>query len=420
MVPDGFKFYRHIGLIPADWEVLSANDVCLKITDGTHDTPVPIKSGIPYIKSVHIKRGRVEFEKCLFLDKRDHDVIYRRCNPQKGDLLIVNIGAGNIGDYAYVDVEFEFSMKNVALLKPNPCLINSQYLFQYYQSVKYKVVRSTKTGGAQPFLSLRDLKRLKIITPSISEQKKIAKILSTGDQAIKVTEKLISNSQQQKKSLMQQLLTGKKRLTGFSDEWRDSTLINLVDISTGKSKSKFINETGERYIIDMGSISRDGKLIPSKKTSLDEDYLIQGQLVMPKDDIGGGNIIGRVGYIDKNQNYILGDHVYVLSVHGCDSLFLSYLINYDTVNKSLRRKANGTAQLGLGKKDVEKQPVYIPQTIEEQQKITSVLTASDREIEALQQKLEYLKQEKKALMQQLLTGKRRVKIDEMDSQGEVA
>jgi type I restriction enzyme S subunit len=84
------------------------------------------------------------------------------------------------------------------------------------------------------------------------------------------------------------------------------------------------------------------------------------------------------------------------------------------VNKQLRRKANGTAQLGLGKKDAEKQPVNIPKDIAEQQKIASVLTNADKETELLEQQLSDLKQEKKALMQQLLTGKRRVKMDDKE------
>ncbi len=307
------------------------------------------------------------------------------------------------------DLAFNQDVKSVTA---NSLLLPLFLLYWFLANENKLLHMVTGTGIGAGKLDTNELLSLRIALPPLPEQKKIAKILSTWDQAIEVTEKLIANSQQQKKSLMQQLLTGKKRFPGFVGEWRDCSLGNLVDISTGRSKSKFINETGEKYIIDMGSISRDGKLIPSKRTSLDKDYLIQGQLVMPKDDIGGGNIIGRVGYIDKNQSYVLGDHVYALTVHGCDSLFLSYLINYDTVNKRLRRKANGTAQLGLGKKDVEKQPVFIPQKIEEQQKIASVLSTADKEIETLKQKLECLRQEKKALMQQLLTGKRRVKVDE--------
>ena len=132
---------------------------------------------------------------------------------------------------------------------------------------------------------------------------------------------------------------------------------------------------------------------------------------MPKDDIGGGNIIGRVGVIPENEKYLLADHVYALTPHQTDSQFLGYLINSEKVNKSLRRRANGTAQLGLGKKDVQKQAVLIPSDPAEQRAIGEILLSTDQEFDLLSKRLIMLKQEKKALMQQLLTGKRRVQVD---------
>ena len=162
----------------------------------------------------------------------------------------------------------------------------------------------------------------------------------------------------------------------------------------------------------MGAISRDGKFIPSKRTSITTDYLEVGQLVMPKDDIGGGNIIGRTAYIDQGMKYVLGDHVFKLTITDGCSLFIHYLINHETVNKNLRRKANGTAQLGLSKKDVIKQVIFVPLDIMEQRKIASVLFIADKEIENHQKQLVASKEQKKGLMQQLLTGKKRLKLDE--------
>ena len=326
--------------------------------------------------------------------------------PKNSILITI---AANIGDTAITTFDVACP-DSVVAIQPFKDKADYFWLKMVLETCKDDL-DSKSTQKKKKNINLQVLKPLLIRTPPLPEQKKIARILSTWDRAIEVAEKLLNNSRQQKKALMQQLLTGKKRLPGFNGKWKKVNIGNVVHIASGKSKSKFINENGERYIIDMGSISREGKLIPSKKTDLDEDYLLHEQLVMPKDDIGGGNIIGRVGFIDQDRKYVLGDHVYALYVHGCDSLFLCYLINHDTVNKSLRRKANGTAQLGLGKKDVEKQPVYIPNTKEEQQKIASVLSAANKEIEILEQKLGCLRQEKKALMQQLLTGKRRVKVD---------
>src|SRR5437763_6916332 len=102
----------------------------------------------------------------------------------------------------------------------------------------------------------------------------------------------------------------------------------------------------------MGSVSTSGQLITTKQTNFEGDFLDYGDLVMPKDDIGGGNIIGRVAFIDQRGKYILGDHVYKLKliIAEGDSLFLSYLINSYMINVSLRKKVSGSAQLGLNRK----------------------------------------------------------------------
>lgn len=300
--------------------------------------------------------------------------------------------------------------------------ISSWFLYHWLQLHKPEFERQA-VGSTIKTIGLGYFKKLKIAAPPIGEQRKIAMILGTWDKAISTTERLIDNSKQQKKALMQQLLTGahtqRKRLLDdsgkpFEGEWVIKKLSDLFTFSTASSKSKFIDNEGENYILDMGSVSISGKLIPTKKTKISKDFLSKGQLVMPKDDIGGGQIIGRVGYVDSPEKYVLSDHVYCLTPKSDCSLFLSYLINHHDVNKGLRRRANGTAQLGLGKKDAEKQPVFMTKDITEQQKIASVLTNADKEIELLVQQLADLKQEKKALMQQLLTGKRRVKIDDKE------
>lgn len=311
--------------------------------------------------------------------------------------------------------------QDVKCLSPISELIKSQFLLYWFlanENMLMHLVTGTGIGAGK--LDTSTLQALEIALPNIKEQQKIAKIISTWDKAISTTECLIDNSKQQKKGLMQQLISGNKRLLGnsgkpFKGAWEQLPLVQLFKLSTARSKSKHVEKVGGNFIIDMGSVSRHGKLIPSKRTSLSKDYLSKGQLVMPKDDIGGGHIIGRIGYIPENNKYILSDHVYCLTSLRGSPLFLSYLINSDLVNKQLRRKANGTAQLGLGKKDVERQTLNLPNEIKEQQKIATVLINADKETELLEQQLVDLKQEKKALMQQLLTGKRRVKTDEMES-----
>ena len=251
-------------------------------------------------------------------------------------------------------------------------------------------------------LSIDDFFNIKLCMPPLDEQEKIAEILSTWDDAIN----LIENKKQFKKALMQNLLTAKIRFPQFKDEWRAIKLSEICDISTGTSKSRFIGD-GKFYIVDMGSITQDGLLNLTKTTNLSQDFLDCGDLVMPKDDIGGGKIIGKVAVIDKDNTYVLSDHIFRIKTTE-NSNFLAYLINSDLINKKIRREVSGTAQLGLGKRTIENLKIKLP-NLKEQQKIAEVLTACDDEINLLNLKLENLKKQKQGLMQKLLSGKARVK-----------
>ena len=247
--------------------------------------------------------------------------------------------------------------------------------------------------------------------PPLPEQRKIADILSTWDQAIETTEALLATARTQKRALMQALLTGKRRFPEFEGQgWKEVRLGDLVEITTGKAKRDDLDEDGDKIVLDMGSVSRSGTIIPKKRTFTTEDVLSLGDLVMPKDDIGGGNIIGKVVLVSEEDAFVLGDHVYRLRIRSNRAVrpdFLRFAINGSEVNRWLRRKANGTAQLGLGRRDIEKQVVRLP-PIQEQTRIANILSDAELREAEYEVQIANLCTEKKALMQQLLTGKRRV------------
>jgi len=153
------------------WEVKRMNDVCSKVTDGTHDTPERIKKGIKFITGKHIRPYSVDYENSDYVSTDIHKEIYKRCNPEKGDVLYTNIGV-NLGTAALNIVDYEFSMKNVALLKPKFTVVNGRYLEYFLNSprMKSKIIWMTSIGGAQQFLSLQEIRNLKVQIPPISLQ----------------------------------------------------------------------------------------------------------------------------------------------------------------------------------------------------------------------------------------------------------
>ena len=401
MVPDGEpKYIPNIGIIPNDWNVFLASKVCTKITDGTHDKPKTVNFGVPYITAIHIKDGRIDFNNCQYVSKEDHEIIYRRCNPEKGDLLVVNIGAG-VAECGFVDTDIEFSMKNVALLKPNRSILDDTFLLHQYLFRKDKIAHITKVGGAQPFLSLRELGKLIIIVPPLPEQKKIARILSTWDKAIETVKKLIENSKAQKKALMQQLLTGKRRLPGFDEEWKT---IRLDDVLDGKKRKGKIVPTNDekRGVAYIGSTSFNGDFGIYTDSS---DAVIcspKDILVLWDGENAGKATTGLSGAVSSTVVRCRIDE------SKANSRFITYNLLKDNYKVRAIREGSGIPHMPG---DFEHwYHINLP-PLKEQQEIAAILTSTDKEIETLQQKLDYLKQEKKSLMQQILTGKRRVIIN---------
>ena len=279
-----------------------------------------------------------------------------------------------------------------------------------YMSYACSRIRFFNETTGVPQLTVPQVASYKVLTPPLEEQEKIAQILATWDSAIEQLTDLIAEKQHQKKALMQRLLTGKQRLPGFNKPWKNVRLGDIGKITSGKSKSSVLVDDGLFTVVDMGAVSISGRLLEHKKTNLAEDFLQTDDLIMPKDDIGGGNIIGKSILITENNKYVLGDHVFRLVVAEYPR-FISYKINSFYVNKYMRRVCTGSAQLGLAKRDVEKCNLYIPADINEQKAIADVLMAADAEIDLLQQKLQAITEQKQGLMQQLLTGNIRVKID---------
>lgn len=186
--------------------------------------------------------------------------------------------------------------------------------------------------------------------------------------------------------------------------WSEELLGDLASLSAAPAKPS----GGSRYVIvDMGSVAKDGSLLTHKNTDVAEDLLEVGDLVMPKDDIGGGQIIGKVIHIDVPNRYVLGDHVYRLRLHKCHPPYVRYAINSHQVNSSLRSKVVGSAQLGLGRRSVLEQPIPLP-PLAEQQAIAQALSDADALVESLDALITKKRDMKQAAMQQLLTGRTRL------------
>ena len=394
---------------PFDWQKVSLEDICcINRYSLTEKTSKDYK--FQYIDLSSVNKGKITFSN-QYMFFKDAPCRARRIIHQND--IIISTVRPNLKVFAFIDfnaTDFICSTGFAVLTaKEN---VSNKYVYQLLYSKEIETqINNMLVGSNYPAINSSDVASLKIFLPPLPEQEKIAGILGTWDEAIEKLSDLIEQKKVLKKGLMQKLLTGKTRLSGFTQPWREVKLGEICKLETANSKSSLIIENGKYCVIDMGAVSSEAALISTKKTNSNEDLLDVNDVVMPKDDIGGGNIIGKTAIIKQDNTYVLSDHVFKLKIHKANPTFISYLINSYQYNKYMRRMSCGSAILGLSKKDVEKCLLYIPDDISEQQAIADVLSTADNEINLLNQKLEALKAQKKGLMQKLLTGQIRVKVN---------
>lgn len=191
------------------WEVKKLGEVCNKITDGTHDTPERLREGVKFITGKHIRPYKIDYENSDYVTKEVHNEIFRRCNPELGDILYTNIGV-NYATAAMNTVEYPFSMKNVALLKYKRELIQGRFLEFLLNDELFKdrLKRLTGIGGAQQFLSLTQIKAIKILVPNIQLQYEFEKKVKKATEFIPIEQKSIRSSEVLFQSLLQKAFTG--------------------------------------------------------------------------------------------------------------------------------------------------------------------------------------------------------------------
>ncbi|GGG66202.1 restriction endonuclease subunit S [Epilithonimonas arachidiradicis] len=155
-----------------DWKSYLLGEISVKITDGAHNVPKVLETGYPYLMAKDLTGGFLDFSQNNFISEKDHQELYNKCKPEKGDLLIVNIGAGT-GNNVLIDTDIEFSFKNIAIVKPKRDIINGRFLKFSFDKHKAEILTNQVRGGAQPFLSLTALKSINIKIPTLEEQQEI-------------------------------------------------------------------------------------------------------------------------------------------------------------------------------------------------------------------------------------------------------
>lgn len=393
-------------MVPKGWDIQSLEDLASvergKFSARPRNDPKYYGGDIPFVQTGDIacaKTYLTTFSQTL----NEDGLSVSRLFPKNTILITI---AANIGDTAITTFDVACPDSLVAIQAKE----NVDYIWLYYYLETCKDELDSKaTQNAQKNINLQVLRPLQILTPPLPEQQKIAKILTTWDKAISTTERLIENSQQQKKALMQQLLTGKQRLLDdsgvrFSGEWEEVKLSEVANINMGSSpKSEAYNNEGSGLPLLQGNADiKNRKSAPRIYTSQITKECHIGDILF--------SVRAPVGTIAiSSHNACIGRGIAAIKAktnYSQDFLY-QWLLAFES---KWERYSQGSTFEAVNSNDIKVLPITVP-NLKEQQKIATVLTNADREIEHLQQQLADLQQEKRALMQVLLTGKRRVLVD---------
>jgi len=417
-------------MVPEGWERRTLRDVAeirTGLAKGKSGLREPVS--VPYLRVANVQDGYIDLNEVKLISVEKEKV--ERYSLQKGDVLMTEGGDFNkLGRGAVWKNQINpcLHQNHVFAVRTNSKVLLSTFLAALSGSHygKNYFLSCAKKSTNLASISSTQLKEFPVLLPPMKEQMKISKILSTWDKAIASTEKLLANSQQQKKALMQQLLTGKKRF-GFEANsyyfqktrygkipanWRYPAIKEIA------SQVSIKNSGGED--LPVLSCSKHLGFVDSLKYFKKKVYSddTSAYRVIPKGCFGfPANHIeeGSIGLQNLYERGLVSPIYVIFQANSklVNNNYLFAILKTEHYRQIFSARTNASVDRRGSLRWKEFSSIHIPlPPLEEQEKIASVLKAANVEIKILNTKLEHLRLEKQALMQQLLTGKRRVNLEE--------
>lgn len=404
--------------LPSGWEMKRFDEIISRAVLGGNYENSESNIGIPVIKMGNIDRGKINIDKIQYLpfesEFNKNDIL------KKGDLLFNTRNTLDlVGKVSVWNDELPQALYNSNLLKLEfkkqdvESNFYMNYVFNSHDILGQLKARATGTTSVAAIYG-RDLNSVKFLLPPLPEQRAIANILSTWDTAIQTTQALISQKEQEKKWLMQNLLTGKKRLTEFSGEWKEFKLSDIFERVTRKNveeNTNVVTISAQRGFVKQTDFFN--KSVASG-TLLNYFLVEKGEFCYNKSYSNGypWGATKRLNDFEKAVVTTLYICFGIKDLQQTSGDYFEQFFGANHLDKGLTKIAHegGRAHglLNVTPSDFFNLKITVP-SIEEQTAIAQVLQTADKEITLLKNKLEQQKLQKKGLMQVLLTGKVRVK-----------
>lgn len=369
----------------------------------------------PYIRVIDMRQGYVDTSDLRYVPEEAFSAI-QNYRIYKDDIYISV--AGTLGIVGQIPEHLDGANLTENANRVTNIKCNIKYLMYWLMgSIIQNTISQTQTLGAQPKLALTRIRNFSVILPPEKEQEKIAGALSDVDTLITDLQKLIRKKKDIRQGTMQMLVTGKKRLDGFSGDW---VKINLAKNSRLKARiggqglttAEYLDE-GYSYLIT-GTDFKDGRINWNGCHYVDYDRYVQdpniqvtnGDLLLTKD-----GTIGKVAFVaDLKRPATLNSGVFLVKpiTDAYTAHFMFYVLESSVFKNFLQQLSAGSTINHLYQKDLVKFDLFVPPTKEEQEAIAGILYDMDCDIHKLEEKLSKYQKVKQGMMEELLTGKVRL------------
>lgn len=398
------RFHQH--LIPDDWEVRRIGKITRTVAGGTPNTSIDEYWGgdIPWMSSGELNQRRVSSVKGRITSKglknSSTSLIPLNC------VLVGLAGQGKTRGTVAVNTIELCTNQSIAAIFPSKEFL-SDYLF-YNLDLRYSELRQLSAGdGGRGGLNLSVLNSMAVPFPPLPEQKAIARVLGTMDEIISKTNRLIQQIKLRKKYLTQTLLTGKKRLKGFRKKWKTYPFRELATESVFRNGGKMSNDRLMAVFKVHGMIpmrERVQGVSNHRCKVVRQNYFAYNPMRLN---------IGSLARWDGNEPAMVsGDYVvFKCEEERLDPRFFDFYRSTNEWANYVRRAGDGSVRVRIYFSHLAPLKINLP-SIEEQKAIANILDIATCELTMLEAKSELLKMQKRWLMQQLLTGKKRLKLEE--------
>ena len=409
----GYK-KTEVGVIPENWNCSALGNLC-DTSSGTTPSRSLIEryfrgGTINWVKTLDLNNSVIfSTDECVTEAALNETSL--RVYPKNTVLVAMYGGFNQIGRTGILSIpacvnQAITAVRCGAQLDAGYLLATLNFKVEYWKSV-------ASSSRKDPNITSKDIRDFIISYPPKAEQQAIAEALSNADALIESLDQLIAKKRQIKQGAMQELLTGKRRLPGFSGEWLKKSLGDLGEFLKGAGVSKDEALTGDLPCIRYGEIytkhsdwirefqSWVSTAVAATATRINYGDVLFAASGETKEEIGK-----CVAYVDQREAYAGGDIV-ILRTKIANPLFLGYYLNTESVRQQKSSRGQGDAVVHIGANSLAAIKIALP-SMEEQTAIATILSDMDTELAALESRLAKARQIKQGMMQELLTGRIRL------------